>query len=399
MSETHASTEKISTGIPIVDNLLSGGVPRGSSILIKANPLSDPSTLVFQYLRNRLKEGDIGVYFLNNKKPECVLEDSQSVGLDIKDFRDKTRLFFIDSFSALFGLVSTEKYSVSNIDDFSETSNVVTKALIDCSEKGKVFFVYDALNTSYDQFGGNILNTIKEWSKIAIAYDAILCFIYSDWSYPHEFSEAITGLFPNIIDLLTIERLVGTNVVTASKSQGFAIKKKLMPIKKTFVGGIKGYIPKILVTGPYHAGKTTLVQTLSTRAVSVQRMGTTVALDFGHVDYRGFMLDLFGTVGQPRFDPILHRLGGEALGVILVVDSTKPEEFSRAKEMMRKANVYGLPYVIAANKQDLPNALAVEEVKRKMDTPDDVQVIGTVATDKVSVLKALDKLLDKIIFV
>ncbi len=399
MSETYASSRKISTGIQIVDNLLDGGVSRGSSILIKANPLSDSSTLAFQYLRNRLKDGDIGVYFVNNKKPESVLEDSFSAGMDIRPFREKAQLYFVDSFSALFGLISNETFAVSNIDDFSKTSDVVSKALIECSKKGRVFFVYDALNTSYDQFGDDVLKGIKEWVKIALTYDAILCFIYTDWNYPNEFSEAINGLFANIIDLLTIERTVGTNVVTASKSQGIPITKKLTPIKKSVIGGIKGYIPKILVTGPYHAGKTTLVQTLSSRAVSVQRMGTTVALDFGHVDHRGFMLDLFGTIGQPRFDPILTRLGGEALGVILVVDSTKPEDFSRAKEMMRKANVYGLPYVIAANKQDLPNALSIEDVRKRMDAPDEVAIIGTVASEKTSVLKVLDNLLDKIILI
>jgi hypothetical protein len=152
-----------------------------------------------------------------------------------------------------------------------------------------------------------------------------------------------------------------------------------------------------LVTGPFHAGKTTIVHTLSTRAVSVQRFGTTVALDFGHVDYKGFTLDLFGTVGQPRFDPILELLGGEALGAILVIDSTKPEEFPRAKEMMLKAKVHGLPYVVAANKQDLPNALSTREIKVKMNIPDDVEVIGTVGNDKASIIGALDILIERIL--
>jgi len=173
----------------------------------------------------------------------------------------------------------------------------------------------------------------------------------------------------------------------------------LIPIKKVVTGGVRGYIPKILVTGPFHAGKTTIVHTLSTRAVSVQRMGTTVALDFGHVAHKGFTLDLFGTVGQPRFDPILKQLGSESLGAIVVVDSTKPEEFPRAKEMMQKAGVYGLPYVVAANKQDLPAALSVEEIRKKMNITDEVPIVKTVGTDKTSLLHALDALLDRVILV
>jgi small GTP-binding protein len=260
-----------------------------------------------------------------------------------------------------------------------------------------VFLVYDSLNTSIDELGDSVLVEVNAWNKIALTFDAIFCFIYTEWNYPSGVSEAVTNLFPNIVDLMTIERIIGTQVLTVSKNEGSVVVKRMIPIKKAILGGVKGYIPKVLVTGPFHAGKTTLVHTLSSRAVSVQRMGTTVALDFGHVDHRGFTLDLFGTVGQPRFDPILKSLGAESLGALLVVDSTKPEEFSRAKEMMQKAGVYGLPCVVVANKQDLPGALSVEEVRKKMNISEEIAIIGTVGSDKDSVLKALDKLIDRIL--
>jgi small GTP-binding protein len=185
--------------------------------------------------------------------------------------------------------------------------------------------------------------------------------------------------------------------MTVSKTDGEIVERNNIAIKYVTPGGIRGYIPKILVTGPFHAGKTTVVHSLSTRAVSVQRMGTTIALDFGHVDRKGFALDLFGTVGQPRFDPILKQLGGEALAVVLVLDSTKPEEFPRAKEMMLKAGVYGLPYVVAANKQDLPSALTVEQIRDRMRIPENVVIVGTVAMDRESVIKALDALIERIV--
>jgi small GTP-binding protein len=393
-----ASNDKISTGIPIVDNLLEGGMQKGSSVLIRAHPLADPLTMAIQFLHNRLKNGAIGLYFVNNKPPTTVIEESTASGLSLEPFKRDEKLFFIDAYSGLFGCESNEAYSVENISSASAMSKVVSSAIAECAKKGKVFLVYDALNTAIDTVGEDILAEVKNWNKLAIAHDSNLCFIYTEWSYPPVISEAITNLFPNIVDLITIERIICTQVLTVSKNSGVTVAKKMIPIKRAVTGGIKGYIPKILVTGPFHAGKTTIVHTLSTRAVSVQRMGTTVALDFGHVDYRGFTLDLFGTVGQPRFDPILQRLGGESLGAILVVDSTKPEEFARAKEMMQKAGVYGLPYVVAANKQDLPNALSIEEVRKKMNVKDEVEIVGTIGGDRSSVLKVLDILIDKILY-
>jgi len=84
------------------------------------------------------------------------------------------------------------------------------------------------------------------------------------------------------------------------------------------------------------------------------------------------------------------------LGVILVVDSTKPETFPRALEMLRKAKVYGLPLVVFANKQDLPGALSPEEVRERMHLPPEIPVIGTVATEKKNLIKGVETLLSLI---
>jgi uncharacterized protein len=395
--EAYMSSEKMQTGIKIIDKLLEGGIPNGSSVLIRTNPLSDPSTLAIQLLRNRLKEGDIGIYFVSNKSSASVIDESVTMGMSLLEYKQHNRLFFIDGYSALFGLNSEEAFAVDNCNDPNEIIHVVTKALYECCKKGRVFLIYDSLSTSIDEFGDAILSEIENWKKIATTYNAILCFLYTEWNYENSISQKVSSLFPTIIDLMALERIVGNQAVTVTKKEGVAVKENIIPIKKSVTGEIKGYIPKILVTGPFHAGKTTIVHTLSTRAVSVQRLGTTVALDFGHVDYKGFTLDLFGTVGQPRFDPLLNQLGGEALGAILVIDSTKPEEFPRAKEMMLKAKVLGLPYVVAANKQDLPNALSAAEIKAKMNVPAEVEVIGTVGSDKASIIGALDILIDRIL--
>lgn len=397
MVESYMSSEKTQTGIKIIDQLLEGGIPRGSSVLIRTNPLSDPSTIAIQLLRNRLRNGDIGIYFVSNKSVASVIDESVSLGMSLAEYKQQNRLFFIDGYSALFGLKSEETYAVDNIYDHAAVIAVVTKALYECCKKGKVFLIYDSLNTSIDEFGDAILAEVNNWKKIAVTFNAILCFLYTEWNYGNSISQTVSSLYPTIIDLMALERIVGNQAVTVSKKDGAPVKERIIPIKKSPTGEIKGYIPKILVTGPFHAGKTTIVHTLSTRAVSVQRFGTTVALDFGHVDYKGFTLDLFGTVGQPRFDPILELIGGEALGAILVIDSTKPEELPRAKEMMLKAKVHGLPYVVAANKQDLPNALSAHEIKARMNIPSNVEVVGTVGSDKASITSVLDILLEKVL--
>ncbi len=179
-------------------------------------------------------------------------------------------------------------------------------------------------------------------------------------------------------------------------------------------GGLRVYIPKLLVTGPYNAGKTSFMHSLATKSVSVDRKAlemfpTTVALDVGHVDYKTFSADLFGTPGQERFDLLLKPLGGEAAGVFVVVDSTDPKTFSRAKDMVQKCYVESLPKVIVANKQNLGGVLKPEEIRERMALGMDVPVIPVRAApgaklptedpcplDKEDVYKAMDAMLAQI---
>jgi KaiC/GvpD/RAD55 family RecA-like ATPase len=196
MFETYSSNRKVPTGIPIIDHLLDGGLERGSSVLVKAHPLADPSAMIIQLLHQRLESGDIGLYFVNNKTPESVIEESTNSGMNLDDFKRQNQLVFIDSFSALFGLRSKEIYAIDNIEDAASISKVVSSALSECSKKGKVFLIFDALNTSLDEVGESILSEIGNWSRIAVAYDAILCFLYTEWNYSTSVSEAVATCFP-----------------------------------------------------------------------------------------------------------------------------------------------------------------------------------------------------------
>jgi len=386
---------RLSTGIRILDDLLGEGIEKGSSVLLSANPFVDATPILQEWLHNCLARGDRGIYFVNNRPPDVVMKEMESYGWPVEPFKENEALVFVDAYSGILKTKSKETFFVEDPVDTGQISEAVFKAIGETAD-GNVTLFFDSLNTLIDQCGTGILNGVKDWSKFCTAHDVSSVYAFTEWGYTQEITATLEKIFDSVIELKAVRRIVASEALTASKIQRTKVKEKRMfPFRYIKPGGLRVYIPKLLVTGPYHAGKTTVVHSLSTRAVSVQRMGTTVALDFGHVDHRGFSLDLFGTIGQPRFDPILDKLGGDALGVMLVVNSTRPDEFPRAIEMMRKAGVHGLPYVVLANKQDLPGALSSEEIRKKMHVPDDISIIETVATEKRNVIKALDALLQK----
>jgi small GTP-binding protein len=168
---------------------------------------------------------------------------------------------------------------------------------------------------------------------------------------------------------------------------------------------------KIVITGPFAAGKTQFIRTISEiEPVTTERKTTakeekavkgqtTVAMDFGKIAIDDeHELYLFGTPGQSRFDFMWDILGKGALGVIVLVDSTNPETFHEARKIINFfESRYPVPIVVGANKQDLPNAWPPEMIKAalNLDT-EDIPVIPVIAKDKESVKRALLTLLEEI---
>lgn len=168
---------------------------------------------------------------------------------------------------------------------------------------------------------------------------------------------------------------------------------------------------KIIVTGPFAAGKTQFIKTISEiDVVETEKVitskdekdvkdRTTVAMDFGRITIdKDLVLYLFGTPGQSRFEFMWDILSEGALGVIVLVDSTKGESIIEARKIIdffhTKLNV---PYIVAANKQDLPKAWPPEYIRTYLDLDESVKVVPCVATDRESVKKVLLELLDLVI--
>jgi uncharacterized protein len=167
---------------------------------------------------------------------------------------------------------------------------------------------------------------------------------------------------------------------------------------------------KMVVTGPFNAGKTEFIQSVSEiNVVSTERkisseaervkQTTTVAMDFGRITVdQDLVLYLFGTPGQKRFDFMWEILSEGMLGFIVLVDSTRPETFREARSILETFRAYApTPYVVAANKQDLPDAWDIEDIRLALRLSPKVKLLPCVATKKETVKSALLELLYSIL--
>jgi hypothetical protein len=168
---------------------------------------------------------------------------------------------------------------------------------------------------------------------------------------------------------------------------------------------------KMVVTGPFSAGKTEFIRSVSEiDVVSTERKissareksvkeSTTVAMDFGRITVDDdLVLYLFGTPGQRRFDFMWEILSEGMLGFVVMVDSTRPETFREARSILETFRAYApTPYVVAANKQDIKEAWEVEDMRHALRLDPKVKLIPCTATDRDSVKAILLELLYSIL--
>ena len=159
---------------------------------------------------------------------------------------------------------------------------------------------------------------------------------------------------------------------------------------------------KIIVGGHFNAGKTTFVNTASeVISLSTEKKisnpsekkfkdRTTTAMDFGKLSLQGKEINVFGIPGQERFSFMWEMLSRGASGFIFLVDSTAEELW---KDTLRQIEIMvkdkDVPYVVCANKQDLPDAKPVSYVREKLGLPSSIPVLPCVAKDRDTVYQII----------
>ena len=167
---------------------------------------------------------------------------------------------------------------------------------------------------------------------------------------------------------------------------------------------------KMVVTGPFNAGKTEFIRSVSEiDVVSTERRissdservkeTTTVAMDFGRITVdNDLVLYLFGTPGQKRFDFMWEILSEGMLGFVVMVDSTRPETFREARSILETFRAYApTPYVVAANKQDQEDAWEPSDIRIALRLDPKVKLLSCIAPDKETVKNVLLELLYSIL--
>lgn len=380
------------TGVRALDRIVPQ-IPVGGRVVFVNEPGVELVGILSEAAAWHLAEGDDVVYVDLERSPDNV-RDRIDAFLGPEDADGE--LVIVDAFSAMLGTEMEAGYHLEDPEDPEALNDLLDRV---AAEHPDAFVVVDSLSGLVDRASmGSVRARFKRFADTLTRFSASIV-AFTAWPYedPYEdmfkifeghlhFGRVQSGAV--LGEYLRVERIDWRSDVATGRRHLYEI---------TEAEGLRVYIPKIVVTGPSNAGKSSFVEAVSDEAVSVDRLGTTVALDHGHVTLDGISADLFGTPGQVRFDPILRAVAGKALGAIVLVDSARPSSFARTRDLVQKTHGQGLPTVLVASKQDLPDSLESDELARELPAPDDVPVMSCSADDPGTCRAVLERILEEIL--
>ncbi|KAL1426137.1 hypothetical protein MTO96_018515 [Rhipicephalus appendiculatus] len=125
---------------------------------------------------------------------------------------------------------------------------------------------------------------------------------------------------------------------------------------------------RILMVGLDAAGKTTILYKL--KLGEIVTTIPTIGFNVETVEYKNICFTVWDVGGQDKIRPLWRHYFQNTQGLIFVVDSNDRERITEAQDELQKMlsedELRDAILLLFANKQDLPNAMAVGELTEKL---------------------------------
>ncbi|MHA1188384.1 MAG: ATPase domain-containing protein [Candidatus Heimdallarchaeota archaeon] len=111
-----STIERVKTGIPGLDKMLNGGLPKGRTILLSGPAGAGKTTLATQFIyRGVLDQGDPGIYVTFDESPKTVRQNFTSYDWKLESLEKENLLALVDGFSMRAGVASKIRLEIDDL--------------------------------------------------------------------------------------------------------------------------------------------------------------------------------------------------------------------------------------------------------------------------------------------
>lgn len=89
--------ERLSTGVPTLDMLIEGGVPRGFFVAVVGEPGTGKTVLCIHFIAKGIEEGDRNIYVTTEESKNSIVNQAKQFNIDFEDAIRKRKLIVIDA--------------------------------------------------------------------------------------------------------------------------------------------------------------------------------------------------------------------------------------------------------------------------------------------------------------
>jgi len=106
------TVERLSTGVPGMDNMLAGGIPRGFFVAVVGEPGTGKTVFALHFAWEGVKEGDKVIYVTTEESRESVIRQAKMFGMRLGEAVDEGKVIIIDALLKSQG----DEWSLEEID-------------------------------------------------------------------------------------------------------------------------------------------------------------------------------------------------------------------------------------------------------------------------------------------
>ena len=161
---------------------------------------------------------------------------------------------------------------------------------------------------------------------------------------------------------------------------------------------------QILLLGLDNAGKTQILYCMKL-GEAITTTVPTLGFNIEQIEYKNLKFKAWDLGGQTRFRQMWHHYYEHTDAVIFVIDSNDRDRFQESKQelhaLLNQECLRNCPFLIFANKKDLPQAAEIQEIKRTFQLDSfnyrgNVHLVACEAINNTRITKGLDWLANSI---